>query len=443
MPPVEPQNLVAPPSPKPTASQKALAAAFLAHQVEELQNRVDGMNMRGRGRGGGPRGGGRGGRGAGARGGAMLDAGFGNGLPSAGSRPLFDPDHPHPPPPSSSHHHNGSSLSQDRGSDLHHHHAHPDSHHHSHTDRPPPRQQISPPNGSPLIIDASALIHAFPVVRSWINSREHEIIVPSEVLHTLDLLKKGESPLSSSVRSLTRYLETHLSSPPRPSNSSSASTTPKWTGLRVSLPSESSPPVLLPDETPPPPPPAPPSTEDAPATSPSLPSSTPRPPPPLELWTSNILSVPTHFLSTPSSSSQKPILVLSSPFPIDDPSLNDLLEQEDPYHNHLRAEGTVLASVAEKYGVQTFWIEPVPLRSENFGGGGRGRGRGGSDRGRGEGERGGRGGGRGGRNEEAAAAPPPAVKKMVLMKRGDPVGGNGGGGAAPPPVMRLMKRGEE
>lgn len=66
---------VAPPSPKPTASQKALAAAFLAHQVEELQNRVDGMNMRGRGRGGGPRGGGRGGRGG--RGDATLDAGFG------------------------------------------------------------------------------------------------------------------------------------------------------------------------------------------------------------------------------------------------------------------------------------------------------------------------------------------------------------------------------
>jgi len=66
---------VAPPSPKPTASQKALAAAFLAHQVEELQSRVDGMNMRGRGRGGGLRGGGRGGRG-GARGSPMLDAGF-------------------------------------------------------------------------------------------------------------------------------------------------------------------------------------------------------------------------------------------------------------------------------------------------------------------------------------------------------------------------------
>ena len=83
-----------------------------------------------------------------------------------------------------------------------------------------------------IILDASVLIHALGQLKKWSrDGREEIIIVPLEgewqtcllfpkfdslsVLNTLDLLKKGTSPLSQRARAASRVLEAQVGTNPR------------------------------------------------------------------------------------------------------------------------------------------------------------------------------------------------------------------------------------
>ncbi|GAA5994965.1 uncharacterized protein JCM10292_004458 [Rhodotorula paludigena] len=125
---------------------KALGAAFLAHQVSQLERDVDTLafsrdprlygGARGRGRGGG-------------RGGASGAAG-----PRAGAA----------------------------------HEAH---------------REVR-------VVDASVLVHALPVLKRWVRQDQYQLVVPLSALSTLDLLKKAPQPLHDLAREATRFLETQL-----------------------------------------------------------------------------------------------------------------------------------------------------------------------------------------------------------------------------------------
>ncbi|KAJ6511207.1 hypothetical protein C8R45DRAFT_402935, partial [Mycena sanguinolenta] len=62
-----------------------------------------------------------------------------------------------------------------------------------------------------VVVDASVLIHALPAVRAWAHpSRTEVLIVPLEALNTLDLLKKGTSALAQRARAASRVLEAQV-----------------------------------------------------------------------------------------------------------------------------------------------------------------------------------------------------------------------------------------
>ncbi|KAF7361095.1 hypothetical protein MSAN_01140700 [Mycena sanguinolenta] len=62
-----------------------------------------------------------------------------------------------------------------------------------------------------IVIDASVLIHALPAVRFWAREGRTEVlIVPLEALNTLDLLKKGSSALAQRARAASRVLEAQV-----------------------------------------------------------------------------------------------------------------------------------------------------------------------------------------------------------------------------------------
>ncbi|KZT50664.1 hypothetical protein CALCODRAFT_488525 [Calocera cornea HHB12733] len=67
-----------------------------------------------------------------------------------------------------------------------------------------------------IVLDASVLVHSLGTVRKWCgDGRREEVIVPLEALNTLDLLKKGGSPLAGSARAASRYLEDQVGLNPR------------------------------------------------------------------------------------------------------------------------------------------------------------------------------------------------------------------------------------
>ncbi|BGP28909.1 hypothetical protein JCM10296v2_000645 [Rhodotorula toruloides] len=125
---------------KKERQQRALGAAFLAHQVSELEKSVDTLafsrDPRLYGRGGG-RGRGRGGRGGGSN-----------------------------------------ESRQDK-------------------------REVR-------VVDASALVHALPVLKRWIREDRYQLVVPLSALSTLDLLKKASNPLHDLARDATRFLEGQL-----------------------------------------------------------------------------------------------------------------------------------------------------------------------------------------------------------------------------------------
>lgn len=67
-----------------------------------------------------------------------------------------------------------------------------------------------------IVLDTSVLVHALHKVKKWCkDGREEIVIVPLEALNTLDLLKKGASPLAQRARSASRILEAQVGTNPR------------------------------------------------------------------------------------------------------------------------------------------------------------------------------------------------------------------------------------
>lgn len=67
-----------------------------------------------------------------------------------------------------------------------------------------------------IVLDASVLVHGLHKVKKWCkDGREEIVIVPLEALNTLDLLKKGASPLAQRARSASRILEAQVGTNPR------------------------------------------------------------------------------------------------------------------------------------------------------------------------------------------------------------------------------------
>ncbi|GAA5866142.1 hypothetical protein JCM3774_004096 [Rhodotorula dairenensis] len=128
---------------------KALGAAFLAHQVSQLEQSVDTLTFSRDPRlysGGGSRG---------AKGANVRGATRGGGATRAG----------------------GSKLDRQR--------------------------QVR-------VIDPSALVHALPVLKRWIREDKYKLIVPLSALSTLDILKRAPEPLHGLARDATRFLEGQL-----------------------------------------------------------------------------------------------------------------------------------------------------------------------------------------------------------------------------------------
>ncbi|EIN04443.1 hypothetical protein PUNSTDRAFT_108195 [Punctularia strigosozonata HHB-11173 SS5] len=62
-----------------------------------------------------------------------------------------------------------------------------------------------------IVIDASVLIHCIGQVKVWCREgREEVLIIPLEALNTLDLLKKGTSALAQRARTASRILEAQV-----------------------------------------------------------------------------------------------------------------------------------------------------------------------------------------------------------------------------------------
>ncbi|KAF9522901.1 hypothetical protein CPB83DRAFT_899282 [Crepidotus variabilis] len=62
-----------------------------------------------------------------------------------------------------------------------------------------------------VVVDGSVLIHALYQVKKWCkDGREEILIVPLEALNTLDILKKGTSSLAQKARAASRILEAQV-----------------------------------------------------------------------------------------------------------------------------------------------------------------------------------------------------------------------------------------
>ncbi|PPR06267.1 hypothetical protein CVT24_000886 [Panaeolus cyanescens] len=67
-----------------------------------------------------------------------------------------------------------------------------------------------------VVVDASVLLHALYKVKRWCkDGRQEVLIVPLEALNTLDLLKKGTSTPAQKARAASRFLEAQVGVNPR------------------------------------------------------------------------------------------------------------------------------------------------------------------------------------------------------------------------------------
>ncbi|KAG6908563.1 hypothetical protein DXG01_004121 [Tephrocybe rancida] len=67
-----------------------------------------------------------------------------------------------------------------------------------------------------VVVDASVLVHALYQLKRWCrDGREEIVIVPLEALNTLDLLKKGTTALAQRARAASRVLEAQVGTNPR------------------------------------------------------------------------------------------------------------------------------------------------------------------------------------------------------------------------------------
>ncbi|KAK0471371.1 hypothetical protein IW261DRAFT_1425182 [Armillaria novae-zelandiae] len=84
-----------------------------------------------------------------------------------------------------------------------------------------PGEEKNEKDADVVIVDASVLVHALDNLKKWCrNGREEVIIVPLEAntllaLNTLDLLKKGSTTLAQRARAASRILEAQVGTNPR------------------------------------------------------------------------------------------------------------------------------------------------------------------------------------------------------------------------------------
>ncbi|KAJ7641288.1 hypothetical protein FB45DRAFT_899863 [Roridomyces roridus] len=84
-------------------------------------------------------------------------------------------------------------------------------------DNPAPRRSMEDDKDADVVVvDASVLVHALYQVKKWCRDGRSEIvIVPLEALNTLDLLKKGTSVVAQRARAASRILEAQVGTNPR------------------------------------------------------------------------------------------------------------------------------------------------------------------------------------------------------------------------------------
>ncbi|KAF8509865.1 hypothetical protein BU17DRAFT_98593 [Hysterangium stoloniferum] len=81
-----------------------------------------------------------------------------------------------------------------------------------------PKQPVTSDNrdAEVIVVDASVLIHALGHIKKWCrDGREEIVLIPLEALNTLDLLKKGATPLAQRARAASRILESQVGTNPR------------------------------------------------------------------------------------------------------------------------------------------------------------------------------------------------------------------------------------
>ncbi|KAJ7186517.1 hypothetical protein C8R46DRAFT_1273153 [Mycena filopes] len=83
-------------------------------------------------------------------------------------------------------------------------------------DRERERERKEEQDADVVVVDASVLVHALHQVKRWCREgRKEVVIVPLEALNTLDLLKKGSSLLAQRARAASRILEAQVGVNPR------------------------------------------------------------------------------------------------------------------------------------------------------------------------------------------------------------------------------------
>lgn len=63
-----------------------------------------------------------------------------------------------------------------------------------------------------IIVDVSLLIYSLRTIHNWLKEGDCKVIVPTESLRTLDLLKKGDHYLNLAARKATRFLDERFAS---------------------------------------------------------------------------------------------------------------------------------------------------------------------------------------------------------------------------------------
>ncbi|THV02614.1 hypothetical protein K435DRAFT_716754 [Dendrothele bispora CBS 962.96] len=162
------------------AMSRALGAAFLSHQVEQLEKSVSN----------------------GAASGNWRDRKYGPGNTTYNSAPMSkrQPNSPNKPT-NSNRRRGGDNQSNESAVDQ-------GSRRRSNSD--------SEKDADVVVVDASVLIHSISSLKRWSrNGREEVVIVPLEALNTLDLLKKGNNSLAQKARAASRILEAQVGTNPR------------------------------------------------------------------------------------------------------------------------------------------------------------------------------------------------------------------------------------
>ncbi|KAF8129078.1 hypothetical protein EV363DRAFT_1169964 [Boletus edulis] len=186
-----PQGPVTAPTPSKLAMSRALGAAFLSHQVEQLEKSV-------------------------TRGPAS-----GNWRDRRQQHP--DPGVPNPNPnrrgPIGTHGTKPRSASAQKQTRKDHADRERDQPEQRHREKEKLRKStdtVPDKDADLVIVDASVLVHALYHVKKWCrDGREEIVIIPLEALNTLDLLKKGTSSLAQRARAASRILEAQVGTNPR------------------------------------------------------------------------------------------------------------------------------------------------------------------------------------------------------------------------------------